>query len=52
MEMNTKADTDQTENIECDNFLAALNSTSEEIWSEQEEQQARQEGQDEEEQDE
>lgn len=52
MEMNTKADTDQTENTECDNFLVAFNSTSEEIWSEQEEQRAKQEGQDEEKEDE
>lgn len=39
IEMNIKAETDQTDNIENDNFLEAFNSASEEIWHEYQEEQ-------------
>ncbi len=38
MEMNIKAETDEADSIESDNFLEAFYKTAEEIWAQQEEQ--------------
>lgn len=42
MEMNIKAETDEADSTESDNFLEAFNKTVEEIWAQQDEQQKEQ----------